>query len=312
MLFLEDLPTVKIAPLRAAGLITADMTETVIRLGEKDFTVALSLRRFPNGGSWSLFRCFGCGRGAQVLRLLGDQPSCRNCCYKQGVRHVSVGKSPRRRAMLYAPKLLAKPSAPARLHSRPGRVLDRRARLEAILREKLLLLREADAKRMHAVLADAIAGRSASPFSPQARSSWAGRIATMTRVSMSTASSSMIRLIVREANPMGRKRKYPPKPVDPLSTVEGRVAAAIEIMNRPRDTRPVEVRLFDQNKQARDAAALEILDSWEARRRGLHPHRPKRIVIKSIDPRSPLTLELHSGDVVIRGAEGSPVKPGGR
>ena len=39
-----------------------------VKLGEYEFTVGLSLFRWPNGGSWSFFVC-PCGRRARIIRL---------------------------------------------------------------------------------------------------------------------------------------------------------------------------------------------------------------------------------------------------
>jgi hypothetical protein len=56
-----------VSRLRASGTITAEMTRT--RIGLADVEVGLSLQKFPNGGSWSLFRCPSCGPKARTLRL---------------------------------------------------------------------------------------------------------------------------------------------------------------------------------------------------------------------------------------------------
>jgi hypothetical protein len=41
--------------MRALGEITAETKVTSVAFGEVSFNVAISLRRFPNGGSWSFF-----------------------------------------------------------------------------------------------------------------------------------------------------------------------------------------------------------------------------------------------------------------
>jgi hypothetical protein len=56
-----------VSRLRASGTITVEMTRT--RIGLADVEAGLSLQKFPNGGSWSLFRCPSCGRKARTLRL---------------------------------------------------------------------------------------------------------------------------------------------------------------------------------------------------------------------------------------------------
>lgn len=54
---IDDLQAVRIPRLRALGLITAETTQFLVRLGEIEQSVAVTLRKFPNQGSWSLFVC---------------------------------------------------------------------------------------------------------------------------------------------------------------------------------------------------------------------------------------------------------------
>jgi hypothetical protein len=61
------------------------------------------------------------------------------------------------RAERRLPKLLAQLNTTARLHPRIGRTVDGRENIEAALRKCLLLTRQADARRLQAALADAIA-----------------------------------------------------------------------------------------------------------------------------------------------------------
>jgi hypothetical protein len=68
----DDLPGVSVSRLRALGDITEAMKVATVKLGEYEFTVGLSLFRWPNGGSWSFFVAraagapgsFGCLRAA--------------------------------------------------------------------------------------------------------------------------------------------------------------------------------------------------------------------------------------------------------
>ena len=46
---------------------------------------ALSLVRFPNGGSWSFFLC-PCGRRARIIRLFEGGLACRQCLGNRGLR----------------------------------------------------------------------------------------------------------------------------------------------------------------------------------------------------------------------------------
>ena len=58
---IDDLPAVSASRLRALGDIMAEMKTATVKFDDMEFVVALSLRRFPNGGSWSFFLC-PCGR----------------------------------------------------------------------------------------------------------------------------------------------------------------------------------------------------------------------------------------------------------
>jgi hypothetical protein len=143
-LFRDELPSVKVSRLRALGEITAESTSTIVRLGEAEFSVGLVLRRFPNGGSWSLFRCPQCDRWVQVLWLLDGKPACQHCCVDRGVGRRAWPMNPCQRAEITVPKLVARLNSktPARLHPRPdGSMLDRRGALELSLRKSLLARR---------------------------------------------------------------------------------------------------------------------------------------------------------------------------
>jgi hypothetical protein len=138
-LSLDDLPAISVSRLRAMGVVTAATKS--IRLsfaGEPGQDVAVVLRKFPNGGSWNFFVCPSCGRRARVLRR-HEKIVCRTCARAQGLwpRAMLGDKGPsieRLIARLYGP--------PARLHPRPGRTLDRRAKLEQSLRRAIIRQRE--------------------------------------------------------------------------------------------------------------------------------------------------------------------------
>ena len=140
---IDDLPSVSVSRMRASGEITAETKVTTIRFGEHEFNVELSLRRFPNGDSWSFFVC-SCGRRARTLRLLDDYPRCRYCCKASGLRNRVVLIETCKRAAYHAPRILARPNsdAPARLYPRPGRMLDRRANLQFALRRSRIVARK--------------------------------------------------------------------------------------------------------------------------------------------------------------------------
>jgi hypothetical protein len=85
-----DLHAIRIAPLRAAGLITPDTTSVTLSLAGVVFSADIYLQRMGNGGSWSLFLCPTCGQKCRVLRLLNtkDEPNkiiCRRCCLERSI-----------------------------------------------------------------------------------------------------------------------------------------------------------------------------------------------------------------------------------
>jgi hypothetical protein len=63
-LFQDDLASVSISRMRASGVVTSDMRWVDIIFGEGDDGLAREVkvvyRRFPNGGSWSLYVCPAC------------------------------------------------------------------------------------------------------------------------------------------------------------------------------------------------------------------------------------------------------------
>ena len=75
----DDLPTVKVSSLRASGAIDAGSSSTILTFGELKRQVRIALRKFPSGGSWSLFICPTCSRRAQTLRLLEARLVCQRC-----------------------------------------------------------------------------------------------------------------------------------------------------------------------------------------------------------------------------------------
>jgi hypothetical protein len=140
----DELPGVSVSRMRASGAIGPDTKTTTIAFGDVAFVVGLALRRFPNGGGWSFFLC-PCGRRARILRLFEGGLACCRCLKARGLRaRVELVRTERRAAYL-GPKRLASlnSDAPARLHPRPGRTLDRRANLELALNRSLIVARRA-------------------------------------------------------------------------------------------------------------------------------------------------------------------------
>jgi hypothetical protein len=139
----DELPGVSVSKLRALGDITEAMKVATVKLGEYEFTVGLSLFRWPNGGSWSFFVC-PCGRRARIIRLFEGGLACSRCLMARGLQaRVELVRTERRAAWL-TPKRLErlKSDSPARLHPRPGRMLDRRANMEFALRRSLIVARK--------------------------------------------------------------------------------------------------------------------------------------------------------------------------
>jgi hypothetical protein len=134
---LDDLRIIAISRLRALGLVTAEMIEFVVRIGDVEQNVGLALRKFPNGGSWSLFRCPSCGWSVRMLRLLDGAVLCTRCCIRRGASPRTWSMSVKQRAERRIPKLRAMLESPTSLRLKPvlwGK-LERRARHEAALRE---------------------------------------------------------------------------------------------------------------------------------------------------------------------------------
>jgi hypothetical protein len=132
----DDLPVISISRLRALGLVTPEMTEFLVRIGEVEQTVGVTLRRFPNGGSWSRFVCPCCGWSVRMLRLLDGAVLCTRCCIRRGVSPRAWSMSVKQRAERRIPRLRAMLESETSLRLKPvlwGK-MERRSRLEAALR----------------------------------------------------------------------------------------------------------------------------------------------------------------------------------
>jgi hypothetical protein len=145
-----------VSRLRALGDITEAMNVVTVKLGEYEFTVGLSLFRWPNGGSWSFFVC-PCGRRARIIRLFEGGLACCRCLKARGLHaRVELVRTESWAAWL-TPKRLErlKSNAPARLHPRPGRMLDRRANMELALKRSLIVARRAKVAQFEKDLGEA-------------------------------------------------------------------------------------------------------------------------------------------------------------
>jgi hypothetical protein len=142
--YADDLPTIVISRLRAEGVITAETTEFVVRLGEVEKTVGVKARRFPNGGAWSSFVSPCCGVQVRVLKLLNGGLLCCRCCRSRGVLYRCEPTGLRQRASRRVPKLLAMLESDKPLRLKPSTMrgkMEKRERHEAALQRNLLILR---------------------------------------------------------------------------------------------------------------------------------------------------------------------------
>ena len=146
----EDLLSVSVSRLRAEGFIHAGDARASIRFVDPDtpsargpeFSIALSLRRFRNGGNWSFFCCPRCGRRARTLWLLEGRPACYWCCEARGIRGRAATLSQSQRSVHRQQRVLALfDGPPARLHPRPGRKMDRHEQLDRSLRRSQMIER---------------------------------------------------------------------------------------------------------------------------------------------------------------------------
>jgi hypothetical protein len=86
-IFFDELVSVGVSRLRASGVIRLEDRHGIIAFGDKQKLVGLAHTKFPNGGSWSYFRCPTCGARSKKLWLVDDAPRCRLCLEKLGVRY---------------------------------------------------------------------------------------------------------------------------------------------------------------------------------------------------------------------------------
>jgi hypothetical protein len=99
----------------------------------------------PMAAVWSFFVC-PFGRKYRNLRLYDGGLACPGCLKARGLRfRVELFYHASKRAALTAPKRIERLNSetPARLHPRPGRMLDKRANLELRLKRSLIVERRA-------------------------------------------------------------------------------------------------------------------------------------------------------------------------
>ena len=142
---IEDLPSARVAPLRAAGLISPSMASAAVDFvdvsGTVVDTVVLRLyhRIFPNGGNWSRFVTPCCGRTARILRLHNGAPTCTTCL--ETVHKIwprSWTQSIYQRALCSVARLTKMLNEPQTLRAHSWGTMEKRSRREAELVEAQL------------------------------------------------------------------------------------------------------------------------------------------------------------------------------
>jgi hypothetical protein len=148
--FFDQLVSVGVSRLKTTGAIRLEDQWAHIPFGEQTKLIGVAHTKFPNGGSWSYFRCPKCGARSKKLWLVDDAPHCRLCLEKLGVRYrasYGFGRTERLRerdrrvdrlqAMLEGGPMRFKPTPP----NWGDRRLDRRNRLTATLQRARIATR---------------------------------------------------------------------------------------------------------------------------------------------------------------------------
>jgi hypothetical protein len=141
---IDDLPMVKVSTLVAAGDIKPGDTAARIRFVDDgvEYVVGVKPWRFKSGGFGAFLVCLRCGGGAQRLRLLDDIPACGKCVRESGLIYRSQATRTEKRHLVTAPVRITRLNGDGPLRTRrPGRKLERRAIMEAMLKRSLLVPR---------------------------------------------------------------------------------------------------------------------------------------------------------------------------
>jgi hypothetical protein len=140
---IQDLPEVSAATLRALGVIGPETKATTIAFGDIEFVVEVALHSFPQGGSWSKFRCPRCARRCRKLRLFEGAPMCGRCIHAAGMLHrAEMCSHFAKRAALLAPERIERLAHVGRTGIKRRLVLPRRANLELKLKRSLIVARQ--------------------------------------------------------------------------------------------------------------------------------------------------------------------------
>ena len=140
----EDLPFARVAPLRAAGLISPFMAFATVDFVDVSGAVvdAVVLRlyhfTFPSGGGWSRFVNPCCGRTSRILRLHDGEPTCVRCLGARGIWPRSSRQSPYQRALCSVARLTKMLNEPPTRRAHIWGTMEKRSRREAELVEAQL------------------------------------------------------------------------------------------------------------------------------------------------------------------------------
>src|ERR1700733_15480236 len=86
-IFFDELLGVGVSRLKATDAIRLEDQSARIPFGEQTKLIGVAHTTFPNGGSWSYFRCPKCGARSRKIWLVDNAPRCRLCLEKLGVRY---------------------------------------------------------------------------------------------------------------------------------------------------------------------------------------------------------------------------------
>jgi hypothetical protein len=151
--FFDQFLCVKIARLRATGVVRLDAPHAIIQFGDRQKLIGLVHVRFRTGGSWSLFRCPRCDRRCNRLWSVDDRPLCKRCCLRMNIwdrSSMGFGRGERLRARdQHLDRLIAKleTTAPLRFNGAPAswqgkaRLVYRSRRLTRRMRRSMIALR---------------------------------------------------------------------------------------------------------------------------------------------------------------------------
>jgi hypothetical protein len=155
---LDQLPSVRVSDMRRSGALTLNMERVTATLqgdggAPVSSVVGVTRLRMRSGGVFLQFLCGHCGRRAQVLRLHVGRILCGRCT---GLRYWCEGKPAVRRAQHRVERLKATRFHGAPVSNRPGRTMERRARLTASLHRSEAIVRQHFARRILVALQAAV------------------------------------------------------------------------------------------------------------------------------------------------------------